>query len=60
VRLLNAKTAEVLQNPAVRENFLSLSAEASGSTPEEFEAFIAADIQRWAKTAKAAGIKPGN
>jgi tripartite-type tricarboxylate transporter receptor subunit TctC len=60
IQLLNSKAAEVLQNPAVIESFVSLNAESSGSTPEEFHAFIAADIERWAKTARAAGIKPGN
>lgn len=60
IQLLNGKVAEMLRHPTVRQGFTSLNAEASGSTPEEFHAFIAADIERWAKTVKAAGVKPAN
>jgi tripartite-type tricarboxylate transporter receptor subunit TctC len=30
----------------------------AGSTPEEFEGFIRAEIAKWAKTIKAAKIQP--
>ena len=38
----------------IREN----GAEAVGSSPEEFAAFIKSESEKWAKVASAAGIKP--
>jgi len=60
LQLLHAKVVEIVRKPDVKDAFKSLGAESSDTTPEEFRAFIVADIERWAKAAKIAGIKPQN
>jgi tripartite-type tricarboxylate transporter receptor subunit TctC len=54
---LHAGTVRVLQDPVVKERFVTDGAEPIGSTPEEFAAVIRADLQRWGKVIRAAGIK---
>jgi tripartite-type tricarboxylate transporter receptor subunit TctC len=58
VSRLHAEIAKVLQQPATREQISGLGADPSGSTPEEFAAYIKAEIAKWAKVVKAADIKP--
>jgi tripartite-type tricarboxylate transporter receptor subunit TctC len=58
VSRLHAEIGKVLQQPAIREQISSLGAEPSGSTPEEFAAYIRTEIAKWAKVIKAADIKP--
>jgi len=41
-----------------RERLLAQGFEPVGSTPAEFGAYIKAEIAKWAKVIKAAGIKP--
>jgi tripartite-type tricarboxylate transporter receptor subunit TctC len=55
---LNAEVNKALQHPPVRERFTKLSLQAVGGTPEEFGALIKADLEKYARTAKQAGIKP--
>jgi tripartite-type tricarboxylate transporter receptor subunit TctC len=47
-----------LNAPEVKEKLLAQGAEPVGSTPSEFAAFIKAEIAKWAKVAKAAGLSP--
>lgn len=58
VARLSAETAKVLALPEVRERFLAQGVEPVGSTPEQFAAFIEAEMPRWAAAARSAGIKP--
>ncbi len=58
VARLSAATAKALSVPDVRNRFISQGVEPVGSTPEEYAAFIAAEIPRWGAAAKAAGIRP--
>ena len=58
VSRLHGEIVKVLQQPAVREQIMSLGADPSGSTPEEFGAYIKSEIAKWAKVVKAADIKP--
>jgi tripartite-type tricarboxylate transporter receptor subunit TctC len=51
-------TVRALQDPVVKERFIADGAETVGNTPEEFAAIIAADLKKWAKVVKDAGIKP--
>jgi len=57
VQKLNAALAKVLAAPAVRERFASLGAEVQPSTSEELGAWIRADLAKWVKVVKQAGIK---
>lgn len=58
VAKLSAATARALAAPEVRERFVSQGVEPVGSTPDEYAAFIAAEIPRWAAAAKAGKIQP--
>jgi len=40
------------------ERLAADGAEPVGSTPEEFAAFIKSEIDKWARVANAAGIRP--
>jgi tripartite-type tricarboxylate transporter receptor subunit TctC len=54
---LHAGTVRALQDPAIKELFISDGGETVGSTPEEFAAVIRADLKKWGKVVKDAGIK---
>lgn len=58
ITLWSRKVSQVLESAKMKEALRSLSAEPSGSTPWEFHAFIAAEIDKWSKVARFAGIKP--
>jgi len=55
---LNAELMKMLQKPEVKARFASDGIEALGSTPEEFGAYIKAEIERWGRVIKAAGVQP--
>ena len=50
--------AAVLQIPDVRQRLLDIGGIPSGEPPDEFATRVRADIAKWQKVAKAAGIKP--
>jgi tripartite-type tricarboxylate transporter receptor subunit TctC len=54
---VNATVARILQQPEVKKVFEHDGADVVGNTPEEFAAIIRAEIAKWTKVAKAAGIK---
>jgi tripartite-type tricarboxylate transporter receptor subunit TctC len=56
VKRLNSEIQRVLDAPETRERFVSLGADIGGSSAEEFRAYIAAEMAKWAKVAKEAGI----
>jgi len=58
VAKLSAATAKALQAPDLRERLASEGAQAVGSTPEELDRFVRAEIAKWAKVVKASGVKP--
>jgi tripartite-type tricarboxylate transporter receptor subunit TctC len=49
---------KALAEPAVRNNLSGQGAEPVGNTPEAYEAFNKAEIAKWIKVARAAGIQP--
>jgi tripartite-type tricarboxylate transporter receptor subunit TctC len=53
---LNTELMKILQRPDVRSRFSAEGIEALGSTPEEFGAYIKAEIERWGRVVKAAGV----
>jgi tripartite-type tricarboxylate transporter receptor subunit TctC len=54
---VNTEVARILQLPEVKKVFERDGADIVGSTPEQFGAVIKAEIAKWMKVAKAAGIK---
>ncbi len=54
---LNADIIKVLNLPDMRARLAELGLEPVGDTPEQFDATIRSEIDRWAKVVKAAGIK---
>jgi tripartite-type tricarboxylate transporter receptor subunit TctC len=53
---LNRIATEAMRDPAVKEKLASQGAELVGDTPEHFRSFIEAEIAKWAKVIKDAGI----
>jgi tripartite-type tricarboxylate transporter receptor subunit TctC len=54
---LNREVTSVLDLPDVRERWTSIGAVSAPSTPQEFDALIAKDMERFAKLAQDAGVK---
>ena len=54
---LAAEAAKAAKSPALAERFAAEDAEAVGSTPAEYAAFVKKEQARWSKVVKAAGIK---
>jgi tripartite-type tricarboxylate transporter receptor subunit TctC len=57
VQRLNAEFVKALQQPDLRQRLASQGAEPLTSTPAEFSAYLASEIDKWAKVVKAAGMK---
>ena len=55
---LNAVLMAYLQRDEVRDKLEAQAIEPRRSTPDEMEAFLAAEIVKWAKVVKDAGIEP--
>jgi tripartite-type tricarboxylate transporter receptor subunit TctC len=58
VNRIQTEVAAALKTPEVRERLSADGAEPVGNTPAEFAAVIREELDKWAKVAKAAGIKP--
>lgn len=58
VNRLNAEVIKALALPEVKERFVQLGADAWTSTPEQFDAYIKAEITSNAALVKAAGLSP--
>jgi tripartite-type tricarboxylate transporter receptor subunit TctC len=54
---LSAEVARIVRLPDVTQRFQLDGAEAVGSTPKEFAAFLHAEMQKWGKVIRDAGIK---
>ena len=55
---LHREIAQIVQLPEVREKLAGDGAEPVGNTPEAFAHIIRLELVKWAKVARAAGIKP--
>jgi tripartite-type tricarboxylate transporter receptor subunit TctC len=55
---IHAVLAKPLKDPGTRKQMETLGYEVSGDGPAEYSAFIRTEVEKWAKVAKAAGIKP--
>jgi tripartite-type tricarboxylate transporter receptor subunit TctC len=58
VERINAEILRVLKEPDVQERMTVAGLDAAGNTPEAFAAFVKADLARWAKVIREAGIQP--
>jgi tripartite-type tricarboxylate transporter receptor subunit TctC len=57
VERLRAEIVKAVNAPEVRERFAGLAVEPRSNTPEQFRALLEADIRRWGKVVRDAGIK---
>ena len=57
IKRLNQAMVQVLVRPEAREQMLKAGVDPVASSPEEFVAYIAADLAKWGQLVKAAGIK---
>src|SRR4029450_11735920 len=58
VRRLHEELQRTLQVPEVSARLEQIGGEARGSTPEEMRARVAAELQRWSRVMREAGIQP--
>ncbi len=55
---LNGELDRVLRQPDMQERMAVLGLDPAGGTTESFAAFVKADIARWARVIKDAGVRP--
>ena len=58
VERLNQEINRILELPEVKDQFAKIGLIPGGGTPEQLDAFILAEIARWANVIRNAGIKP--
>jgi tripartite-type tricarboxylate transporter receptor subunit TctC len=56
VDYLYASTAQVLKTPAVAERFTGQGLQTYASAPSDFDRYLKAEVEKWAKVIKAANI----
>jgi tripartite-type tricarboxylate transporter receptor subunit TctC len=54
---LQGEISRILQSPDMKDYLASIGAEPVGSTPEQFAAYIATEIAKYAKLVKVAGVR---
>ncbi|HAU56169.1 MAG TPA: MFS transporter, partial [Comamonadaceae bacterium] len=59
VNKINADFNTALKDPAVRQRLLDAGAEADPGTPAQMQQRLRAELDKWAKVIKTAGITPG-
>ncbi len=57
IHYLNREIVKVVHMPEVKERLAIDGAQPAGNTPEQFAAVNKAEVEKWAKVIKAAGIK---
>jgi tripartite-type tricarboxylate transporter receptor subunit TctC len=58
INALHKEFVRVMALPSLRERFAREGAEAVGSSPGEFAAFVQSEVTRWTEVARRAGLKP--
>lgn len=56
VAKINRELIDLLKTPAMRERMAKEGADPIGSTPPQFAARVASEVDKWSKVAKAAGL----
>jgi tripartite-type tricarboxylate transporter receptor subunit TctC len=54
---LASETAKILADPALKQRFLAQGAQPAVKMPDEFAAFVDAEIQKWRQVAAASGMQ---
>jgi tripartite-type tricarboxylate transporter receptor subunit TctC len=54
---LHFATVSALNDPGLRKSLMDLGVDIVGSTPKEFDAYIKAEIPKWAAVVKASGAR---
>ena len=57
IQRLNSEVGRALREPDARERLYTIGAEPMNGTPEEFTAYIAAEMAKWSKVVKNAGLR---
>jgi tripartite-type tricarboxylate transporter receptor subunit TctC len=57
VEKLNKEINRILQLPEVKQQLAGLGAQPGGGTPQDFRAFVSAEINKWGKVVREADIK---
>jgi tripartite-type tricarboxylate transporter receptor subunit TctC len=57
VTKLNREVVAIVNLPEVQKHLLAEGAEPVGNTPEQFGEFIKAEIAKWGKVIRAAGLR---
>jgi tripartite-type tricarboxylate transporter receptor subunit TctC len=57
VEKLSSSVSKIINSPEVKQNWAKQGAVPMGMTPDQFEKFMRADIQKWAKLVKETGMK---
>jgi tripartite-type tricarboxylate transporter receptor subunit TctC len=57
VQRLNAEMVKILTSPEVKDRFGKAGVEVVAGTPEHFQKYLNAEVDRWAKVVQSAGIK---
>ena len=57
VRRLNAELVAILKDPDILARYKQLATDPAGNSPEEFAAFVRAELDKYARIIKSAGIK---
>ncbi len=58
VARMHRELVKVLKDPEVQERLASQGAEPVGSTPEEFDAYMRREVEKWGMVIKKAGVPP--
>ena len=58
VNRLNAEAMKAIQSAEIQEKLLAQGMDPAGSTPAEIDAYLKADIAKWTRVVREAGIKP--
>jgi len=57
VSRLHQEITRIISRPDIRERFLAAGLDPIGSTPEQLAASVKADMARWGKVIRDAGIR---
>ena len=57
VKRLNTEIVKIIKSPDVQKKLIDLGAEPVGDSPEEFQAFVKAEVVKWGDVVKKSGAK---